>query len=162
MPVSGERVTVSRTIAAPAARIWELVSHPQGHVDIDGSGMLEAAEDARPLTTVGDTFDIKMDRTPLNDIPGLVKYEVRNTVTRIEPEALIEWGIGGKDSPPLGHVYAWQLSPSADGSSTEVTHYCDWSNINDQLRAAGREWPIVPEHMLEQSLDKLERLVTAS
>ena len=58
MPVSGERVTVSRTIAAPAAKIWELVSNPQGHVDIDGSGMLEVAEDARPLTAVGDTFDI--------------------------------------------------------------------------------------------------------
>lgn len=161
MPVSGERVTVTRTIDAPASRLWELVSHPQGHVDIDGSGMLEAAGDARPLTAVGDTFDIKMDRTPLDDIPGLVKYEVRNTVTRIEPESLIEWGIGGKESPPLGHVYGWQLSPAGDGSSTHVVHYCDWSNINDQLRAAGRTWPIVPEHMLEQSLDKLERLVTA-
>jgi len=159
VPVSGERVTVSRTIAAPASRIWALVSHPQGHVDIDGSGMLEAAEDARPLTAVGDTFDIKMDRTPLNDIPGLVKYEVRNTVTRIEPGTVIEWGIGGKETPPLGHVYAWVLSPTADGSSTEVTHYCDWTNAPAQLKEA-REWPIVPESMLEQSLDKLERLVT--
>lgn len=161
MPVSGERVTVTRTIGAPASRIWELVSNPQGHVDIDGSGMLEAAEDARPLTAAGDTFDMKMDRTPLNDIPGLVKYEVRNTVTRLEPESLIEWSVGSKGSAPLGHVYGWQLSPAGDGSSTDVIHYCDWSNINDQLRAAGRAWPIVPEHMLEQSLDNLERLVSS-
>jgi uncharacterized protein YndB with AHSA1/START domain len=160
VPISGERVTVSRTIAAPAARIWELVSHPQGHVDIDGSGMLEVAEDARPLTAVGDTFDIKMDRTPLNDIPGLVKYDVRNTVTRIEPGSLIEWGIGTKETPPLGHVYAWSLSPSADGASTEVTLYCDWTGAPAQLKEA-REWPIVPESMLEQSLDKLEALVTS-
>jgi hypothetical protein len=159
MPISGERVTVSRTIAAPAERIWALVSHPQGHVDIDGSGMLEAADDARPLTAVGDTFDIKMDRTPLNDIPGLVKYEVRNTVTRLEDGRLIEWGIGGKETPPLGHVYCWSLAPSADGSSTEVTHYCDWTNIPAPMKEA-REWPIVPEAMLEQSLDKLEALVT--
>lgn len=160
MPVSGERVTVTRTIAAPAERIWALVSHPQGHVDIDGSGMLEAAPDARALVAVGDTFDIKMDRTPLNDIPGLVKYEVRNTVTAIEPGTRIEWGIGGKDTPPLGHVYAWELSPSADGASTEVTHYCDWTNAPAPLKEA-REWPIVPEHMLEASLATLERLVTS-
>jgi uncharacterized protein YndB with AHSA1/START domain len=159
VPVSGERVTVTRTIAAPADRIWEVVAHPQGHVDIDGSGMLEAADDARPLVAVGDTFDIKMDRTPLNDIPGLVKYEVRNTVTRLEPGSLIEWGIGGKDTPPLGHVYAWSLTPSADGASTDVTHYCDWTGAPAQLKEA-REWPIVPESMLEQSLDKLESLVT--
>ena len=96
MPVSGERVTVTRTIAAPADRIWEVVAHPQGHVDIDGSGMLEAADDARPLVAVGDTFDIKMDRTPLNDIPGLVKYEVRNTVTRLEPGALMSGASAGR------------------------------------------------------------------
>ena len=159
MPVSGERVTVSRTINTPAARVWELVSHPQGHVEIDGSGMLEAAVDARPLSAVGDTFDMKMDRAPLNDIPGLGKYEVRNTVTAITPGEHIEWTIGGVDSPPLGHVYGWKLTPAGD--ATEVTHYCDWSNITEQLRAAGREWPIVPEHMLEQSLDKVERLATS-
>jgi uncharacterized protein YndB with AHSA1/START domain len=161
MPVSGERVTVSRTIAAPASRIFEIVSHPQGHVDIDGSGMLEAAVDAAPLGAVGETFDMKMDRAPLNDIPGLGKYEVRNTVTAISPGEHLEWTIGGVGTPPLGHVYGWTLVPSADGAATEVTHYCDWSNITEQLRAAGREWPIVPEHMLEQSLDNLERLATS-
>jgi uncharacterized protein YndB with AHSA1/START domain len=160
MPISGERVTVSRTIAAPAARIFELVSHPQGHVDIDGSGMLEAAVDARPLTAVGDTFDMNMDREPLGDIP-MGKYQVRNTVTAIDPGRHIEWNIGGIDMPPVGHVYGWQLEPSADGASTDVSHYCDWSNITDAMRAVGREWPIVPEHMLEQSLDNLERLATS-
>jgi uncharacterized protein YndB with AHSA1/START domain len=160
MPISGERVTVSRTINAPAARLFALVSHPQGHVDIDGSGMLEAAVDARPLTAVGDTFDMDMDREPLGDIP-MGKYKVRNTVTAIEPGTHIEWNIGGIDMPPVGHVYGWQLTPSADGASTEVSHYCDWTNITDAMRAAGREWPIVPEHMLVQSLDNLERLATS-
>jgi hypothetical protein len=161
MPINGERVTVSRTINAPAAKIYALVSHPQGHVDIDGSGMLEAAVDARPLTAVGDTFDMDMDREPLGDIP-LGKYKVRNTVTAIEPGALIEWNVGGVDMPPVGHVYGWQLTPSADGAATEVSLYCDWSGITDQMRAAGREWPIVPEHMLERSLDNLEKVVTGS
>ncbi len=160
-PMTEERVAVTRRIAAPAAAIYALVSDPAGHVQIDGSGMLEAAPDAKPLTAVGDTFDIAMDRTPLNDIPGLVKYSVRNTVTQIEPGRLIEWTIGAPDQPPLGHVYGWLLEPADDGS-TDVTNYCDWSNIVEALRAAGRTWPIVPVTMLEESLAKLERIVTAS
>lgn len=154
-----ERVSVSRRIGAPAAAIYALVSDPAGHVAIDGSGMLEAAPDATPITAVGDTFDIAMDRTPLNDIPGLVKYSVRNTVTQLEPGRLIEWTIGAVDQPPLGHVYGWLLD-AVDENTTDVTNYCDWTNIIDGLRAAGRTWPIVPVEMLEASLDKLERLVT--
>ncbi len=154
-----ERVAVTRRIAAPAAAIYALVSDPAGHVAIDGSGMLEAAPDARPITAVGDTFDIAMDRTPLNDIPGLVKYSVRNTVTQLEPGRLIEWTIGAPDQPPLGHVYGWQLD-AVDDNTTDVTNYCDWTNIVESLRAAGRTWPIVPVEMLEASLDKLENLAT--
>lgn len=153
-----ERVAVTRRIAAPAAAIYALVSDPAGHVRIDGSGMLEAAPDARPVTAVGDTFDIDMDRAPLNDIPGLGKYKVRNTITRLEPDRLVEWTIGAPDQPPLGHVYGWQLDP-VDDQHTDVTNYCDWTNIVESLRASGRTWPIVPVEMLEETLAKLERIV---
>lgn len=152
---------MTRRIAAPAAAIYSLVSDPAGHVAIDGSGMLEAAPDSQPLTAVGDTFDIAMDRTPLNDIPGLVRYSVRNTVTQLEPDRLVEWTIGAPDQPPLGHVYGWQLD-AVDENTTDVTNYCDWSNIVDSLRAAGRTWPIVPVEMLEESLAKLNRLATGA
>ncbi len=157
--MSAERVSVTRRIAAPAAAIYAIVSDPAGHVRIDGSGMLDAAADAKPLTAVGETFDIHMDRTPLNDIPGLVKYSVRNTVTKIEPGHLVEWTIGAIEQPPLGHVYGWQLDPVSD-TETDVTNYCDWTDIVQALRDAGRTWPIVPVEMLEESVAKLDRLVT--
>jgi hypothetical protein len=156
MPVHDERVTLTRRIAASPETIYAIVSHSQGHADLDGSGMLVGPIDPKQLTEVGQTFDMDMDREPLNDIPGLGKYQVRNTITRIEPNRLVEWTIGGIDSPPLGHVYGFELE--ADGDGTNVTHYCDWSNIVEQLRAAGREWPIVPESMLEVSMDNLTRL----
>jgi uncharacterized protein YndB with AHSA1/START domain len=156
--MSAERVSATRRIAAPAAAIYAIVSDPAGHVRIDGSGMLDAAPDARPVTAVGDTFDMEMDRTPLNDIPGLVKYKVRNTVTRIEPDRLVEWTIGAPDQPPLGHVYGWQLDP-VDDDHTDVTNYCDWTNIVDELRARNRTWPIVPVSMLEESVAKLDAIV---
>src|ERR1700722_15120883 len=87
------RVSATRRIAAPARRLYEIVSHPSGPVDVAGSAMLERAPDARPLTAVGQTFDMDMDRAPLNDVPGMGKYSVRNTVTQIVPNRLFEWGI---------------------------------------------------------------------
>ncbi|HAP76395.1 MAG TPA: polyketide cyclase [Acidimicrobiaceae bacterium] len=157
--MSAERVAVTLRIAASAEVIYAIVSDPAGHVRIDGSGMLAAAPDARPVTAVGDTFDMAMDRAPLNDIPGLGKYTVRNTVTQLVPGRLVEWTIGAVDQPPLGHVYGWQLDP-VDDHTTDVTNYCDWSNIVEALRAAGRTWPIVPVAMLEQSVANLERVAT--
>jgi hypothetical protein len=67
--------------------------------------------------------------------------------------------VDAPDQPPLGHVYGWQLEP-VDAGHTDVTNYCDWTDIVDALRARGRTWPIVPVEMLEQSVVKLERIVT--
>jgi hypothetical protein len=156
--VSPDRMSATRRIAAPASKLVQSVSSPAGHVQIDGSGMLEAAPDAKPLTEVGDTFDMDMDRTPLNDIPGLVKYKVRNTVTQFVPDRLIEWTVGSADRPPLGHVYGWQIEPVSDTES-DVTNYCDWTGIPQEARER-RPWPVVPVHMLELSVENLERIAT--
>jgi hypothetical protein len=153
--MSEQRVSATRRIPVASSVLYSIVSDPRGHVDIDGSGMLEAADDATPLTAVGQTFEIAMDRTPLNDIPGLVKYRVCNTVTQVEPGRLIEWTVGGAGQPPLGHVYGWKLDPVSD-SETDVTNYCDWTNITPELRARRPDWPIVPVAMLEASVARLE------
>jgi hypothetical protein len=120
--------------------------------------MLEAAPDARQLTAVGETFNMDMDREPLGDIPGMGKYKVQNTVTQFIPDRLFEWGIGSADRPLFGHVYGWQLEPVSE-TETDVTNYCDWTNIPAEFRAK-REWPVVPLHMLEKSVEKLEQLAT--
>ena len=154
--MSQDRVSATRRIAAPAAELFSIVASPSGQVAIDGSGMLDAAPDDRPLTTAGETFDMDMDREPLGDIPNLKKYQVRNTVTRIVPGRLIEWTVGFGDLPPFGHVYGWQLEP-VNESETEVTNYCDWSNASEEMRS-GVTWPVVPVSMLERSVDNLRRL----
>jgi len=156
--VSTDRVSVTRRIAAPAHTIFQIVSRPAGHVEIDGSEMLEAAPDDRPLTSVGETFDMDMDRAPLGDIPEMGKYQVRNTVTQIVPDRLFEWGVGAADRPMFGHVYGWQIEPVSD-TECDVTNYCDWTNISEEMRSR-RAWPIVPVEMLEKSVEKLERVAT--
>jgi uncharacterized protein YndB with AHSA1/START domain len=159
---STDRVAVSRTVDASAARVFSVVTDPNGHVQIDGSGMLTAAPDAKRLEAVGDTFDMDMDREPLGDIP-MGKYQVRNTVTKIVPDTLLEWNVGGAGRPPLGHVYGWEITPLGDERS-EVTNYCDWSQLDlagipEQFRDTIK-FPVVPVAMMEQSVEKLAKLVS--
>ena len=85
-PASADRVTVTRRIAAPAHAIFLLVCDPARQVDIDGSGMLRAAPGARPLTAVGQTFDIEMDRRPLGDVPNT---EALHQLVRTVPDYLV-------------------------------------------------------------------------
>jgi hypothetical protein len=153
-----ERVSATRRIAAPASVLFAIVASPSGHVAIDGSGMLEGSPDDHPLTEVGETFDMDMDREPLGDIPNLTKYQVRNTVTQIVPDRLVEWTVGFGDHPPFGHTYGWLLEPVGD-EETDVTNYCDWSGASEDMRS-GLPWPVVPVAMLQQSVDRLDRLVT--
>jgi len=158
--VSSDRVAATRRIAAGAHKIFAIVANPAGHVEIDGSGMLEAAPEAKLLTQVGETFDMDMDRTPLGDIPNMTKYKVRNTVTQLIPDRLIEWGVGSVDRPLFGHVYGWQIEPISD-DECDVTNYCDWTGISQEMRSR-REWPVVPVEMLERSVENLQRIATSS
>ncbi len=155
MSTPAERITVSRRIAAPAAKIFSFIIDPDMHVAIDGSGMLLASPDSEPVAAVGDKFLMNMDREPLGDIP-MGKYQVQNTVTRFEQDRLLEWTIGGVDQEPFGHLYGYTLTPvSAD--ETDVELYCDWTNFSPALKERVT-WPVVPAHMLENSLGNLDSL----
>ena len=154
--MSDTRVTLTRRVDASAADVFRVVTDPRQHVAIDGSGMLVAAADERLLTAVGDTFDMDMDREPLGDLP-MGKYKVRNTVTKFVPNSVLEWNVGGVDQPPFGHVYGYELA-SAGPEQTEVTLYCDWTGV--RAGSIRDRFPIVPVHMLESSLENLDRIVT--
>ncbi|MGD9957871.1 polyketide cyclase [Nocardioides sp.] len=151
-----QRLSVTRDVAAPAPRIFALLCDPQGHVQLDGSGML-VATGADRLTAVGDTFVVDMDREPLGDLPW-GRYAVRNTVTQYVPDELLEWDVASMDHhKPLGHVYGYALERRGD-DLTRVTSYCDWSRLNPKLRDR-MTFPIVPAAMMERTLDNLVALV---
>jgi hypothetical protein len=153
-----ERIATTRQIKASPAKIFDLVRRPEGHVQIDGSGMLLAAPDAPPVSAVGDTFAMHMDRRPLGDIPDMAEYDVTVIITGFEPDALVEWSIMTPKGKPYGHVYGYRLEPAGDGESI-VTSYCDWSGLPEHRKDPSR-WPVVPLAMMVQSLDKLEAIVT--
>jgi uncharacterized protein YndB with AHSA1/START domain len=150
-----ERIEHTRTIEAPAARIFEVLTDPNGHVTIDSSGMLQWAEGDR-VTQAGDTFVVHMDREALGDYP-MGKYDVTVVITKLEPDKLIEWTIEGVIKPPLRHLYGYNLEPGPDGG-TLVTSYYDWSEIDDAYKAPGI-FPVIPELALRATLGILARTV---
>ena len=165
-PATPDRISATRRIAVPPHGIFVLVSDPGRHVDIDGSGMLRTAPDARPLTAVGQTFDMDMDRRPLGDtantealldlVRDMPEYKVRCTVIQLIPDRLVEWTVRVVGRPPAGHVYGWQIEPAGD-TACIVTSYCDWTNVSGELRTRFR-WPVVPADRLQRSIENLERI----
>jgi hypothetical protein len=152
-----ERLSVQRTIPAPAAAVFKVLSDPQGHVAIDSSGMLMSAEGS-PVKSVGDEFVVHMDREALNDYP-LGLYDVTVTIVTFEQDREIAWTILGQIKPQIGHVYGYTLEPVEGG--TLVTSYYDWSNIDQQWRDAGI-FPVIPESALRATLGILDRTVRAA
>jgi hypothetical protein len=152
-----ERIEVQRRIPADAARIFNVLRDPQGHVTIDSSGMLMDAT-GEPATKVGDEFVVHMDREALNDYP-LGRYDVTVTITTFEQDREIAWTILGQIRPQIGHVYGYRLEPVED--ATLVTSYYDWSNIDEQWRQADI-FPVVPESALRATLGILERTLARS
>jgi hypothetical protein len=152
--VSEERIEVARLIATDPATIFRLLSDPHGHVAIDSSGMLMDAT-GDPVTAVGDSFVVHMDREALNDYPmGL--YDVTVTITTLEPDREIAWTILGQIRPQIGHVYGYRLEPAEGG--TLVTSYYDWSSIDPVWKEANI-FPVISEGALRATLGILARTV---
>jgi hypothetical protein len=144
-----ERIEIQRTIPAEAGRIFSLLRDPRGHVAIDSSGMLQGFT-GDPVSKVGDTFVIHMDRESLNDLP-MGTYDVTVHIITFERDKEIAWDLG--PDIPVAHFYGYRLAPGEDGA-TDVTSYYDWSKCNDDIK--GR-FPIVPESALRATLGILQR-----
>jgi hypothetical protein len=149
-----DRFEIRRQIAATPPKVFGVVSSPNGHVNIDASGMLQSA-DGPPVGKVGDEFVVHMDRESLNDRP-LGKYDIRVIITKFERDRLIEWTVSMVDKPPIMHLYGYELEPSEGG--TLVTSYYDWSQVGDEIRSRGI-FPVIPEATLRATLGILARTV---
>jgi hypothetical protein len=149
-----ERLEVQRTIPADASTIFQVLCDPHGHVAIDSSGMLQDAT-GDPVSAVGDTFVVHMDREALNDYP-LGLYDVTVTIATFVPDREIAWTILGTIRPPIGHVFGYTLEP-VDGG-TLVTSYYDWSTIAPEWKEAAI-FPVIPEGALRATLGILARTV---
>ncbi len=141
-------IEVSRKIAAPAKRIFEVLSNPQRHVEFDGTGMLRGPVFDRSISGAGDVFAMKMYSDRLGD------YLMLNHVVDYDPDRRIFWAPAPGDPAPAagrtsvigqppGHRWGYVLEP--DGDATVVTEVYDCSGAPDSVRQIlGNGEPWVP------------------
>ncbi len=104
-----------------------------------------------PVSAVGDSFVVHMDREALNDYPmGL--YDVIVKIVTLDRDREIAWTIEGQLN--IGHVYGYRLEPIDGG--TLVTSYYDWSTIGQDWKDAGI-FPVISEGALRATLGILAR-----
>lgn len=152
---SDTKVTVSRTINAPAAEIFNVLGNPDKHVELDGSGFIRSAEKAQRIQAVGDVFRMNMDGPHMGG-----EYQMDNHISGFSANHLIAWKSAPAGTEPPGWEWVYELA--AEGSqATQVTLTYDWSNVTDKDLLAKIKFPLVSESELEDSLARLDAAVTS-
>ncbi len=162
MAEKSKLIQVSRRIEAPAALIFEILANPQRHMDFDGSGMLRGPLVDSPISKVGDTFMMKMNR--LGD-----DYLILNYVVEFEPHRRIFWEPAPGDISraedndpskvgiPAGYRWGYVLAPDGD-DTTVVTEVFDYGPLSESLFRDGGAWINGTNSVRESMTASLERL----
>ncbi|MET9224527.1 SRPBCC family protein [Lentzea sp. NPDC003310] len=141
-------VSVTATVPAPAARIFDLLADPAKHPLIDGSGTVRAPRAGAPERLApGSTFGM--------DMKIGVGYRIENTVVEFEEDRLIAWRHFN------GHRWRWRLTPLPDGT-TEVTETFDWSTARLPLLLDLSPIPRRNKASMRRSLERLAALFGAA
>ena len=146
---SDRRVSASIRIAASPATVFAIVSDPEQHPRIDGSGSVRSLiETDGPITATGQKFSVNMKMFGL-------PYKITNTVVEFEPDALVAWRHFG------GHRWRYAIAPTPDGC--EVTETFDYSMYpmpgRKLIELAG--FPARNGRGIEQTLQRLKQAAEA-
>jgi len=141
--MTSDIVSATRTVAAPAAAIFDLLATPRRHSEIDGSGSVRGVQDRTPeRLSVGARFGMEMRI-------GL-PYKILNEVVEFDEPTRIAWRHFG------GHVWRYLLEP-VDEEHTRVTEQFDPTGsraplVLSAIRARSRNGKAI-----NATLDRLQR-----
>ena len=138
--MSDRRISVSRVVPAPPARVFDLLADPSRHPDIDGSGSVRKARGNPQRLSLGARFGMDMRI-------GL-PYRVTNEVVEFVENRRIAWRntLGGQ-------TWRYELEP-ADGG-TRVTETFDWSTARAPLVLELTGFPQRNRKGMEATLERL-------
>lgn len=154
--MSDDKITVERTIQASSADVFDVLSNPQRHVELDGSGFVISDEGSNRIQGTGDVFTMNMTGDHMGG-----DYQTDNHVTGFSQNHLLAWQTAPAGQEPPGWQWVWELE--AEGSdATKVRHTYDWSNVTDEELLSKISFPLVQEAQLQSSLDHLSQAVTGS
>jgi len=138
-------VSASRTIAAGADRIFELIADPAQQPRWDGNDNLATAAPGQRVRAIGEIFTNTITTGDARE----------NHVVEFDEGRRIAWRPAEPGQQPPGHLWRWELDP-IDSAHTRVTHTYDWTQLTDQGRFARAR--ATSADNLQASLDRLATL----
>lgn len=151
--MTDHKFVVTRTIAAPPARVFALLADPARHPDTEPGDWVREAIDAAPITGTGQLFAMKMF---LEQAGG--HYVTHNLVTDFERDRTIAWRPGQLDDAgnhaPGGWFWRYDLAPN--GEDTDVTLTYDWTDTPQSFADQIGGMPPFSEEYIAQSLATLD------
>jgi uncharacterized protein YndB with AHSA1/START domain len=137
-------VSATRTIAAPAATIFDLLADPRQHVRLDGSGSVTQVIAAPARLSLGATFSMRMRIG--------ATYATRNVVSVFEENRAIAWH-------HFAH-FTWRYDLDEVDGGTRVTESFTYDNpLGYLIMALG--WPQRNQVAMTTTLERLDAAVTS-
>ncbi|GAA1888448.1 SRPBCC family protein [Lapillicoccus jejuensis] len=149
-------LTVTRAIDAPADRVFDVLSNPERHVDLDGSGFVVSVDHGDRITGTGQVFTMNMEGDHMGG-----EYKTDNHVTGYDRNTLLAWQTAPAGTEPPGWEWVWELVAQGP-DATEVSLTYDWSKVTDKALLQKVGFPLVSKDQLEDSLATLASEVSGS
>ena len=149
-------IPVSRSIDSPASEIFDVLTLPARHREVDGSGFVVSDDRTDRITEVGQVFRMNMSGPHMGG-----DYQTENHVTGYSKNALVSWTTAPAGTPPPGWEGVWELQPQGP-DATDVTLTYDWGKVTDKDTLRQVSFPLVTRAQLEDSLALLAGAVSGS
>lgn len=144
-----KKITVQRTIDASPKDVFDVLTNPERHPELDGSGFIRSDEKTDRIQAVGEVFTMNMSGDHMGG-----DYQTENHVTAYSENKMVGWKTAPAGTEPPGWEWLWELEP--DGPDhTVVTHTYDWSGVTDKELLKKVPFPLVTEEQLEATLKQL-------
>ena len=148
-----KQIQVQRTINAPAASVFDVLSNPHKHEQLDGSGFVRGLDRGDRITKTGQQFRMNMTGDHMGG-----EYQTDNVISAFDENKLIGWKTAPAGSEPPGWEWLWELK-SSGSDSTDVTLTYDWANVTDPEILKLVTFPLVSREQLDDSVAKLAEVV---
>lgn len=149
-------ITVQREIPVPAKHLFDVLSNPHRHTELDGSGFVRGLDRGDRITKVGQQFRMNMTGDHMGG-----EYQTDNVITGFDEDKMIAWQTAPAGKQPPGWEWLWELKPESS-DATNVTLTYDWGKVTDESLLKKVGFPLVSQTQLEDSLNNLAELANAS
>jgi hypothetical protein len=149
-------ITVQRQIPASSKEIFDVLTLPSRHQELDASGFVRSDDRADRITGTGQSFRMNMTGDHMGG-----DYQTDNHVTGFDPDKLVSWKTAPAGVEPPGWEWVWELTPESS-DSTQVSLTYDWSKVTDPAILSKVSFPLVSQGQLESSLEQLAAATSGS